>query len=33
MFNTDGKKHLNFVEDGRNECWLFLNYDFFFIRP
>ena len=22
MFITDGEKHLNFVEDGRKECWL-----------
>ena len=31
MFITDGEKHLNFFEDGRNECWLVLiskiNYD------
>ena len=25
MFITDGEKHLNFVDDGRNEYWLYKN--------
>ena len=30
MFITEGEKYLNFVEDGRNECWLIQNQSTFF---